>query len=516
LGKLSLLTFFLQAFGKYHITNKTTPLTNSYMSLPGSNTPITPSEIFNKTKIIATVGPSTASKEMLAQLIQAGVQIFRLNFSHGTHADHEQVIHHVRVINKQLGTAVCILQDLQGPKIRMGQLQGDIIQLKDGNQITLTPEIILGTADRVTTTYTTLAYEVKIGDTILVDDGKIALQAIRQEGDDLVTQVIHGGTLRSYKGINLPSTALSTPSLTEKDRLDLDFGLQHEVEWVALSFVRKAQDIIELKEIIQQAGKSTKVIAKIEKPEALDNLQEIIQVTDAIMVARGDLGVEIAMEKVPMTQKHIVSECNRLGKPVIIATQMMESMIENPIPTRAETNDVANAVIDGADALMLSGETALGKYPIHVIRQMKKTILAVEESAPIYNKYQDVSPTSPTFYNDSLIRTACILSAEIQAKSIVCLTQTGWTALELAKHRPQANIFVFTANKTLLSNINLIWNVRGFYYDKMESTDLTFADIESFLIDRHHLRSGDVFISMASMPIHSRQRTNMLKVNQVR
>ncbi len=485
------------------------------MSLTGSNTHIIPSERFNKTKIIATVGPSTSSKEMLTQLIQAGVQVFRLNFSHGTHAHHQQVIKHVRTINQELGKSICLLQDLQGPKIRIGQLQQDTILLKDGNQIILTPEIVLGTADRVTTTYTTLAHEVKIGATILLDDGKIALQAIRKEGDDLVTKVIHGGTLRPHKGINLPSTALSTPSLTEKDLLDLHFGLQHDVEWVALSFVRKAQDIIELKEIIKQAGKSTKVIAKIEKPEALEQLQEIIQVTDALMVARGDLGVEIAMERVPMTQKHIVNQCHRFGKPVIIATQMMESMIENPIPTRAETNDVANAVLDGADALMLSGETAMGKYPIHVIKQMKKTILAVEESAPIYNKYQDVSPTSPTFYHDSLIRTACILSRDIQAKAIACLTQTGWTALELAKHRPQAPIFVFTANKNLLSNINLIWNVRGFYYDRMESTDLTFADIERFLIDHHHLQSGDVFISMASMPIHSRQRTNMLKVNQV-
>lgn len=485
------------------------------MPVAGLNIHIVSLEKFNKTKIIATVGPATANKEMLTQLIHTGVQAVRLNFSHGTHAHHQQVIDHVRAINKELGKSICLLQDLQGPKIRMGELQEDTIQLKDGSQLILTPEIVVGTADRVTTTYITLAHEVKLGDTILIDDGKIALQAIHKIGNDLITKVIHGGTLRPHKGINLPSTALSTPSLTDKDRFDLKFGLQHEVEWVALSFVRKAQDIIELKDIIKQAGKSTKVIAKIEKPEALEHLQEIIQVADALMVARGDLGVEIAMEKVPMTQKHIVMQCNRAGKPVIIATQMMESMIENPTPTRAETNDVANAVLDGADALMLSGETAMGKYPIHVIKQMKKTILAVEESAPIYNRYQGASPTSITFYNDSLVRTACILSAEIQAKAIVCLTQTGWTALELAKHRPQASIFVFTANKTLLSNINLIWNVRGFYYDKMESTDLTFADIERFLMDHHHLKSGDVFISMASMPIHSRQRTNMLKVNQV-
>lgn len=475
----------------------------------------TSTENFNRTKIIATVGPASAHKEVLAQLIESGVGIIRLNFSHGTYAAHQQVIDNVRAINKELGKHVCLLQDLQGPKIRIGRLKDEIIQLINGQELALTPEIILGTENRITTTYTNLAHEIKIDDTILVDDGKIVLKAIRKEGNELITEVIHGGDLRSNKGLNLPATRLSTPSLTEKDREDLAFGLQQNVEWIALSFVRNPQDIIELKEIIKQAGKNTKVIAKIEKPEALEHIQEIIAAADALMVARGDLGVEIAMEKVPMVQKNIVSLCNRAGKPVIIATQMMESMIENPLPTRAETNDIANAVIDGADALMLSGETALGKYPIKVITEMKKTILVVEQTAPIYNRYQDISSTSPTFYNDSLVRTACRLSHDIQAKAIICLTQTGWTALELAKHRPQANIFVFTDNQSLLNSINLIWNVRGYYYDSMVSTDQTFADIESLLTKNNYLKSGDVFISMASMPIHSKQRTNMLKINRV-
>ncbi|ACE06712.1 hypothetical protein Aasi_1420 [Candidatus Amoebophilus asiaticus 5a2] len=459
--------------------------------------------------------PASGSKEVLTQLIEAGAGIIRLNFSHGTYTAHQRVIEHVRTINQELGKHVCLLQDLQGPKIRIGLLKEETIHLVSGQELALTPEVILGTENRITTTYTNLAHEIKIGDTILVDDGKIVLKAIRKEGNELITEVIHGGDLRSNKGLNLPATRLSTPSLTEKDREDLAFGLQQDVEWIALSFVRNPQDIIELKEIIKQSGKNTKVIAKIEKPEALEHIQEIIAAADALMVARGDLGVEIAMEKVPMVQKNIVSLCNRAGKPVIIATQMMESMIENPLPTRAETNDIANAVIDGADALMLSGETALGKYPIKVVAEMKKTILVVEQTAPIYNRYQDISSTSPTFYNDSLVRTACRLSHDIQAKAIICLTQTGWTALELAKHRPQANIFVFTDNQSLLNSINLIWNVRGYYYDSMVSTDQTFADIESLLTKNNYLKSGDVFISMASMPIHSKQRTNMLKINRV-
>jgi pyruvate kinase len=473
------------------------------------------SENFNKTKIIATVGPASGSKEVLTQLIEAGVGIIRLNFSHGSYTAHQRVIEYVRTINQELNKHVCLLQDLQGPKIRIGLLKEETIHLVNGQQLVLTPDVVLGTEKRVTTTYANLAHEVKTNDSILVDDGKIVLKAIRKEGNDLITEVLHGGYLRANKGLNLPATKLSTPSLTEKDREDLAFGLQQNVEWIALSFVRKPQDIIELKELIKQAGKNTKVIAKIEKPEALEYIHEIIAEADAIMVARGDLGVEIAMEKVPMVQKNIVSLCNRAGKPVIIATQMMESMIENPVPTRAETNDIANAVIDGADALMLSGETAMGKYPVKVITEMKKTILVAEHTAPIYNKYQPILTTSPTFYNDSLVRTACQLSHDIQAKAIICLTQTGWTALEVAKHRPQANIFVFTDNQSLLNSINLIWNVRGYYYDSMVSTDQTFADIESLLTKNNYLKSGDIFISMASMPIHSKQRTNMLKINRV-
>jgi pyruvate kinase len=470
---------------------------------------------FNKTKIIATLGPASADLETITRLTNAGVSIFRLNFSHGKYEDHQSIINFIKEINGKQNQHVCILQDLQGPKIRIGEVENGQILLTAGQKLVLTHEAVLGTPTVIEVTYPRLAQEVAIGDLVLIDDGKIMLTAIGKQDNQLITQVIYGGYLRSKKGVNLPHTSLSTPALTDKDQQDLQFGLENEVDWVALSFVRHAQDILDLKKIIQQTGKATRVIAKIEKPEALAHIQEIIEVADALMVARGDLGVEIDMERVPMVQKSIVSQCNQAGKPVIIATQMMESMIENPSPTRAETNDIANAVIDGADALMLSAETAMGKYPVQVITEMKKTILVVEQTALIYHKHWEVDPRSITFYNDSLVKAACDLSKELKAKAIVCLTQTGWTAYELAKHRPEAAIFMFTDNQALLNTINLVWGVRGYYYDSMVSTDQTFADLERFLVDNKFLKSGDVFLSLASMPIHAKQRTNMLKFNVV-
>ena len=316
---------------------------------------------FNKTKIIATVGPASASERMLTSLIENGVGIVRLNFSHGTHAQHQQVIDIVRTINQTQGRHIALLQDLQGPKIRIGAVAGDAVNLMQGQKLAITTTPLVGTAEKVSTSYQHLTKDVKVGDRLLIDDGKIILQAVKKIGTDLVTEVLHGGWLRSKKGINLPFSKLSSPSLTAKDKIDLAFGLQNDVEWIALSFVQQVQDVVDLKDRIAAAGKTAKVIAKIEKPEALDNIDAIIQAADALMVARGDLGVEIAVEQVPMAQKRIVSQCNQAGKPVIIATQMMESMIESPTPTRAETNDIVNAVIDGADALMLSAETATGQ-----------------------------------------------------------------------------------------------------------------------------------------------------------
>lgn len=470
---------------------------------------------FNKTKIIATIGPASQSPEVLTNLIKSGVSIIRLNFSHGTHEEYQKVIDTVRAINHASGTQVCLLQDLQGPKARVGVIENGSVNIVAGQTFVITQEKMVGTPTKISTTYAYLAQDVKIGDKILVDDGKIVLEVKQKAAPDVITEVIHGGSLKSKKGINLPYTKISIPSITEKDKNDLLWGLKNEVEWIALSFVRAAKDVVDLKNMIKMHGKTARVIAKIEKPEAWENIDSIIEVADALMIARGDLGVEIAMESVPMVQKSIVAKCNQAGKPVIIATQMMESMVENPNPTRAETNDIANAVIDGADALMLSGETAMGKYPVEVIKQMKKTILMVEESAVIYNKYHKAIPNSITFYNDSLVQTACRLSKEVNAKAIVGMTRSGYTAFELAKNRPKADIFIFTDNKPLLNTINLLWGIRGYHYDKMDSTDRTFVDIEKILIKKKHLKKGDIFISTASMPIKEKQKTNMLKINVV-
>lgn len=474
--------------------------------------------VFNKTKIVATVGPACNTKEMLTELVRSGVDVFRLNFSHGTHEDHKKVIHFIREINDELGTNVCILQDLQGPKIRVNMVENDEVQIEAGQELVITcKENILGTGKRVSTSYESLSSDVSIGDTILIDDGKLELKVSKVEGHDVYATVIYGGPLKSRKGINLPDTNVSAPSLTEKDKKDLAFGLENDVDWIALSFVRRADDIYNLKDMIQAKGKRIRVISKIEKPEAIRNIDEIIAATDGLMVARGDLGVEIAMEDVPMVQKMLVNKCNMASKPVIIATQMMESMIENPRPTRAETNDVANGVMDGADAIMLSAETASGKYPVQAVKSMVKTILAVENSSElVYDKLSHIDTSSPTFYNDHLVLTACKLSKQVNARAIIGMTKSGYTGFRLSGHRPKADIFIFTANRELLNEINLYWGLRGFYYDKMSSTDETFDDLEHLLKEKGHLHHGDVVVNTASMPLHWEDRTNMLKIQIVK
>src|SRR5688500_3941772 len=401
---------------------------------------------FNKTKIVATVGPASSSKDMLRALIKEGVDVFRLNFSHGTHEDHLKVIKNVRELNKELDTKIALLQDLQGPKIRVNEMAPDVV-LERGQELIITTKELVGNNQIVSTSYETLPKDVKVGDMILIDDGKIELKVKEIRDDDVLTEVVYGGILKSRKGINLPFTKVSAPSLTEKDLKDLEFGITNDVDWIALSFVRKAFDIQSMRAIIDSHGSPARIVAKIEKPEALSNIDEIISETDGVMVARGDLGVEIWMEEVPMVQKMLVEKCNRAGKPVIVATQMMESMIENPRPTRAETNDVANAVMDGADALMLSAETAAGKYPLEVIRSMVRTVSSVEKNPSIYFKFRDVNPETSVFMNDSLVLAACKLAKDVGAKAIVGMTSSGYTAYKASSHRPNANIFVFTGNR---------------------------------------------------------------------
>jgi pyruvate kinase len=470
---------------------------------------------FNKTKIVATVGPASSSKEMLQALIREGVDVFRLNFSHGTHADHLKVIKNVRELNEELGTQICLLQDLQGPKIRVNEMLPDTV-IERGQKLLITTRDVIGNAEIVSTSYKSLPRDVKIGDMILVDDGKIELKVVELQGTDVLTEVIYGGTLKSRKGINLPFTKVSAPSLTEKDLIDLEFGLANDVDWIALSFVRKAEDITEMRKIIDAHQSNARIVAKIEKPEALSNIDEIIATTDAVMVARGDLGVEIWMEEVPMVQKMLVEKCNNAGKPVIVATQMMESMIENPRPTRAETNDVANAVMDGADALMLSAETASGRYPLEVIRSMVRTIASVEKNPNIYFRFKEVNKKSPTYIHDSFVLAACKLAKDVGAKAIVGMTQSGYTAFKSSSHRPNANIFVFTSNKTLLNKINLVWGSQAYLYNKTNSTDETISDVETVLKNNGHVKSGDIFIVLASMPIIEKSRTNTIKINIVK
>ena len=469
---------------------------------------------YNKTKIVATVGPASNNKEMLRALVKEGVDVFRLNFSHGTHEDHLKVINLVREINAEMGTNVALLQDLQGPKIRVNDMQPGV-EIVAGQEIIITTRQVLGNNELVSTSYEGLPNDVKVGDMILIDDGKLELKVREVRDIDVVCTVIYGGPLKPRKGINLPFSKVSAPSLTEKDLTDLHFGLKHKVDWVALSFVRKAQDIISLREIIDSQKANTRIIAKIEKPEALENIDAIIAATDAVMVARGDLGVEIWMEEVPMVQKMLVEKCNKAAKPVIVATQMMESMIENPRPTRAETNDVANAVMDGADALMLSAETAAGKYPIEVIRSMVRTIGSVEKQGNIFYKFRELDQHAPNYFNDSLILTACKLAKDVNAKAIVGMTQLGYSAYKAASHRPNANIFAFTSNDAIINTMNLVWATKAYHYDKAASTDATIADVEAILKRDGHVKAGDTFIILASMPIQERGRSNMIKVHLV-
>jgi pyruvate kinase len=465
---------------------------------------------FNKTKIVATVGPASNSKDMLRSLIREGVDVFRLNFSHGSHEDHLKVIKAVRELNAELGSKVSLLQDLQGPKIRIQEMQPDTV-ITRGESLTITTKQLLGNKDIVSTSYQFLPKDVKTGDMILIDDGKIELKVLEVKGDEVVSEVIYGGPLKSRKGINLPFSKVSAPSLTEKDLKDLEFGLENDLDWIALSFVRKASDIDELRNIINSKNANSRIVAKIEKPEALSNIDDIITATDAVMVARGDLGVEIWLEEVPMVQKMLVEKCNKAGKPVIVATQMMESMIENPRPTRAETNDVANAVMDGADAVMLSAETAAGKYPIEVIRSMVRTISSVEKNPNMYFRFREVSKGSATYIHDNFVLAACKLAKDIGAKAIVGMTQSGYTAFQSAAYRPNSNIFVFTSNKSLLTKINLVWGAQAYHYDKTNSTDETIADVEATLKKDGHVKSGDIIIILASMPIQEKARTNTLK-----
>ncbi len=469
-----------------------------------------------KTKIVATLGPACSNKSVLKDMIMEGLNVCRLNFSHGSYDDHANSIKMIREINEELGLNVAILADLQGPKIRTNEMENNGVLLEVGNEIKIITDKVLGNAVRFSINYQKLPQDVSPGEKILLDDGKIMLEVITTNGKTEITcKIVQGGILSSKKGVNFPNTKISLPSLTEKDQLDLDFALDHEVDWIGLSFVRSARDIIELKHRIAARGAKAKVIAKIEKPEALENIDDIINESDGLMVARGDLGVEIPFQNVPLIQKMLISKCVRKAKPVIVATQMMESMINNMTPSRAEVNDVANAVLDGTDAVMLSGETSVGKYPIEVIRTMSNIIKEMETHDGIYNKEELPERGLERFISDSICFNACRLSQRVEAKAIITMSFSGYTAYKIASQRPNAEIFIFTSNRSILTQLNLLWGVRAFYYNKHISTDHTIADIKYLMKNEGYLKQGDLVINIASIPIEDLGGSNMLKLSYV-
>ena len=469
----------------------------------------------NKTKIVATIGPVTSSLENLTELIKNGVNVCRLNFSHGSHADHQKVIDNVHIINEKLNANTGLLADLQGPKLRVGEVLNNGVNLKDGNKVNFTTNKCISDEANLYINYDDFAKDVNPGEHILVDDGKLMFEVLETNRvDNVVAKVIHGGVLSSKKGVNLPNTKVSLPCLTEKDLIDLEFILTQDVSWIALSFVRNKADIIELRKYIEKSGKDIRIIAKIEKPEAIENIDDILEVTDGCMVARGDLGVEIPMQDVPLIQKDIIKRCRKLSKPVIIATQMMESMITNVSPTRAEVNDVANAVLDGADAVMLSGETSVGKFPNEVIKAMHKIIIRVEETPSIYyKKVLTESESSHRLISNIVCESASKMAKQGDAKAIVTMSFSGYTGFKISSYRPKSNIYVFTANKYILNMLSLVWGVRGLFYDKFVSTDHTIDDIKFILKQKDFLKEGDLIINVASMPIASKGMSNMLRMS---
>lgn len=467
----------------------------------------------HNTKIIATVGPACNSYENLLALSQKGVHIFRLNFSHGSHDDHLTVIQNILRLNKEHDLHIGILADLQGPKLRIGKIENNELFLNQGDILTFVNETCIGNKDKIYMSYLQFPMDVEPGEKVLVDDGKIVLEVLETNKKDTVKlKVIFGGILSSNKGVNLPDTKVSLPSLTEKDLIDLDFILTQPVNWIALSFVRSADDIKDLRKRIDARKHEAKVIAKIEKPEAIKRIKRIIKASNAIMIARGDLAVEVAMEKLPGIQKDIINLCIQWARPVIVATQMMESMIHNPSPTRAEITDVANAVLDGADALMLSAETSVGDHPVQVIESMNKIIIEAEKHYALNERRPKPNKKSATFLSDVVCFNAAKTAEEVEAVALLGMTSSGYTAFKVSSYRPSCKIYIFSEKEQMLGTMNLLWGVQCFQYKKYTTTDETFTDITEILKEQNLLVKGDLIVQSASMPLHMRYRTNMLKV----
>jgi pyruvate kinase len=470
----------------------------------------------NKTKIIATFGPACNDKAIMEEMVSAGVDVFRFNMSHGTYDDHLDGINKIREINKEHGLNIAILADLQGPKIRIGQVRDNMEVLESGQMVEVTNVPCISTFKKLYVSYDSLPLEVEPGDAILIDDGKVELRVIDTNRKDLINaRVVVGGKISNNKGVNLPDTKTTVPALTDKDRKDLHFAMKHGANWIALSFVRSPKDVYELKEIIGDKNSYMKIMAKIEKPEALLVLDEIITAADGIMIARGDLAVEVPQERMPLIQKDIIVRCIKHARPVVVATQMMDSMIENPNPTRAEITDVANAVIDGADAVMLSGETSMGKYPARVIQVMEKILSNIEHANIIYNKELKADSTSETFISDAICYNAARISGDLGARAIVAMTFSGYTGFMLSSYRPKADIYIFTENRDLLNSLSICWGVRAFHYDKFVGTDTSIRDVIRILKEQSLIKTGDMVVNMGSMPLAARGRANMVKVTMV-
>jgi pyruvate kinase len=472
----------------------------------------------HRTKIVATVGPACDTYEKLLDLVRAGVNVFRLNFSHGSHEDKQKIIDHIRQINSTQPYNIAILGDLQGPKLRVGEIENNHLDLFVGDILTFTNEKCVGTKEKIYVSYPNLAGDVKIGNTIMIDDGKIEVKVVNiTKEKDVKVEVTLGGVLSSKKGINLPDTKISLPAITDKDLVDLEFIIEQKLDWVALSFVRSVKDIVILRNKLDEKKSKTKIIAKIEKPEALVNIRDIIVESDAIMIARGDLGVELPIEQVPLIQRELIRKCIHRAKPVIVATQMMESMIDRTKPNRSEITDVANAVLEGADAVMLSGETAAGNHPTLVVETMCKIIRQVEQTEYRYNREEDLKPLShsPSFLSDAVCYNACKISKDLNANALVGMTQSGYTAFMLSSYRPESPVYIFTKERSLVNQLSLSWGVRAFFYNEEESLDNIVTDQINILKQRGFLQTGDVVVNTGSTPIHLHLPTNVIKVTKV-
>lgn len=470
-----------------------------------------------KTKIVATLGPASSSEEVIEKMIHAGVNVFRINFSHADHEDVKERIRIIRSLSEKLNIYVSILGDLQGPKLRVGEIE-EGAEVATGDTVEfITTKPFKGNAKKAYMTYQRFPMDVTAGEKILLDDGKLIFEVVATDKKEkVITKVIQGGPFKSKKGVNLPNTNISLPALTEKDIVDAVFAIEQKVDWIALSFVRNSDDLIGLKELIDKhSDHKIPIISKIEKPEALDNIDKIIAYSDGLMVARGDLGVEVPAAEVPLIQKQLVNRAKKARIPVIIATQMMETMIDSLTATRAEVNDVANSVMDGADAVMLSGETSVGKYPVQVIETMTSILKSVENSPLIKVPQTPPSIRTKRFMTKSICYHAAHMANEIDAAAICTLTNSGYTAFQISAWRPKAHVLVFSSNKIILSQLNLLWGVKAFYYDRFESTDNTVEQVNAIAQENGWVKPGEMLINLAAMPIIEKGMVNTLRISQV-